>query len=505
MKNGFFAAINVGASAFRMQISEFKNGDERVLETLVKPLSLGKDTFSKKYITLENVYKAADILRGFKNKMDEYQITKYYKAICTSGVREATNRHFFIDHILRKTGLRLEIIAPSEEIHIKYLSARNHLKDFETYENKGVLFANVSSGNVSLSIVKDKLSVYSGSLPYGSLRLREIFKHIPYVTRHKAYSIYIQKMFHSIKGSLPSDLKLKYVISSGSSINLLSSIIDPSKGYFKFDDLKNLFERVKSLSTFKIIETFSIRKDEAKVLVPTLETYMTMMSFVKSDRVYFSRNSFPQMLIRFYSGKLSTSGFVDTVRNTLYYIGERYNFDRKHAENVKFFSLKLFDSLKSIHSMGRRMRYNLEAASILHDIGYFLGGSKHHEHSFYIVSSLSLPGLDQEDKDRIAYLTLMHRAKVSGDALSEFEKLPTEYQLDIKKLAGILRIADALDTSHTQHITDFNLEIKNDRIIIHAKCRSIPYMERMAFEEKRGLFTEVFGVPIELETKIDYE
>jgi len=77
-----------------MIISEYIEGKENTLELLIKPLSLGRDTFTKGYITLENVYKATEILKNFKNKMEEYKINKNYKAVCTSGVREAQNRYF---------------------------------------------------------------------------------------------------------------------------------------------------------------------------------------------------------------------------------------------------------------------------------------------------------------------------------------------------------------------------------------------------------------------------
>jgi len=78
MKNGLFAVINVGASAIRMQISEFVEGKERILEYLVNPLRLGRDTFSKGFITLESLNKAVGIMTKFADKLTEYDIWKNY-------------------------------------------------------------------------------------------------------------------------------------------------------------------------------------------------------------------------------------------------------------------------------------------------------------------------------------------------------------------------------------------------------------------------------------------
>ena len=94
-----------------------------------KSLPLGKDTFSHGYISLDNIYKSVKILEGFAKKLDEYDLWKSYKALCTSGVREALNKYFFIDYIKNNTGIELEILEPSDEIYLKYLGLnRQYLK-----------------------------------------------------------------------------------------------------------------------------------------------------------------------------------------------------------------------------------------------------------------------------------------------------------------------------------------------------------------------------------------
>jgi len=61
-----------------MQISEFVEGKERILEYLVNPLRLGRDTFSKGFITLESLNKAVEIMIRFADKLTEYDIWKNY-------------------------------------------------------------------------------------------------------------------------------------------------------------------------------------------------------------------------------------------------------------------------------------------------------------------------------------------------------------------------------------------------------------------------------------------
>ena len=72
MKTYLYGIINIGASAFRMAVSEIEKDSIKEIDYLLKPLRLGVDTFSQGYISLEHVKQAATILRGFKCKLDEY-------------------------------------------------------------------------------------------------------------------------------------------------------------------------------------------------------------------------------------------------------------------------------------------------------------------------------------------------------------------------------------------------------------------------------------------------
>lgn len=505
MKNGIYAAINIGASAFRMQISEYVNGNEKTLEYLIKPFRLGKDTFSKGYIALENVYVATDILKKFSEKLDEYGIKKNYKAVCTSGVREAVNRAFFVDHVRQVTGIEVEIIEPSNEIYIKYVGVKNDIKDFEQYEKEGVLIANISSGNVALAILKDEQNIYSGALPYGSLRLRRIFGEIPRISRYKAYEQYVMKMLYSVESSISKDVRLKHFVSAGSSLNILLSILQPKKNQFKRAELEALYEKIKQMPRDSIMNSLGIRKDEASILLPTLTTYLMLMNFVGTDVVKFTRQTFPHTLSLYYSGNIRDRGFVRRVRNTIYGLGRKFNMDEEHAKTTVRFSMKLFEKLRPIHSLGRREKLILEAAAILSDAGYYIGSRNHNKHSYYLVQSIEIPGLEREFVKTVSYLALMHNGDVEHWFENKYTYFSIEKQLLIKKLVSLLRIADAMDASHMNLISDFEVDILQGKIVIRAKCRKTPFLEKMAFEEKGRIFMDTFGIPIELDTRILYD
>ncbi|MCA1927592.1 MAG: HD domain-containing protein [Calditerrivibrio sp.] len=504
MKNGHYAVINIGASAIRMQISEFNNGEEKIIEYLVNPLRLGRDTFSKGFITLESLNKAVEIMKKFGDKLTEYDLWKSYKAICTSSVRDAENRYFFIDRIKTKTGIELAIIDELEEVYVKYLAIKNDIHDFEKYEKSGVFLLNFSSGNVGINIFQNGINLFSSVLPYGSLRIVEYVKNIKNDLKYRAYDIYAEKLTNQIRQYCKNITDIKYLIGSGSSINLLEEIIKPTKNSIKKIDIENLYKNFKHFDPKAISESLNISDYNGEILLPTLRLYLSVMNTMNVKEMLFSKQTFPNQLLLYYSKKIKDKSVKKRLIKNFFHYGKKYNLDETHAKKVSYFAIKLFNELQEIHSLGENEKFLLEASAILHDIGYYIDIHNHHEHSAYIINSFKMPGYDKRDMKLISIISFMHREKKirSDDTLS---RLTPNELLTVKKLVALLKIADSLDASHMQIIQDINLSISDTMIRITAVCRDIPYIEEKVFNRKNRDFLETFGVPITFEARLNYE
>ncbi|RZD16122.1 MAG: HD domain-containing protein [Candidatus Acididesulfobacter guangdongensis] len=394
-----------------MHISEYSGKKERTIEYLVKSLPLGKDTFSHGYISLDNIYKSVKILEGFAKKLDEYDLWKSYKALCTSGVREALNKYFFIDYIKNNTGIELEILEPSDEIYLKYLGVKQAIPKISAYEEDGILFTNISSGNIFINILKKDKLMLSEAFPYGNLRLTQIFKDVPYQKQHKAYEQDINKMVLTLKNISVKKISIRHMISSGSSIAVLTDMLKPKKDSIDRKDLEAAYSQIKELNFYEITEKFKLREQQVEILIPTLITYLKIMDFAKVKKFLFTRNTFPYSMSLFYSKTIKDPDLYNRFKNTLYHIGEKYSYDKNHSKIVTKFALKLFDNLKTIHSLKQKERKLLEAAAVLHDIGYIIEAKNHEQHSFNIIKTIDFPGISKEFIDMTALIVLMHREK----------------------------------------------------------------------------------------------
>jgi exopolyphosphatase/guanosine-5'-triphosphate,3'-diphosphate pyrophosphatase len=184
-------------------------------------------------------------------------------------------------------------------------------------------------------------------------------------------------------------------------------------------------------------------------------------------------------------------------------IGEKYQFDKKHAMQVSRLSLEFYDSLKELHNLAPRHRLILKLAALWHDIGIFILNSEHHKHSHSLISNIELPGLSKRDIYMIAAIARYHRRSMPKKYHEEYKMLTDRDRVVVSKLAAILRIADALDRSHSQSAGRLRIESEENNIVVYAMFKDGGWIERMHFETKKDLFLRVFGTNIELVESVE--
>jgi len=190
---------------------------------------------------------------------------------------------------------------------------------------------------------------------------------------------------------------------------------------------------------------------------------------------------------------LAREEFNDQIIASAVNLGKRYHLDEAHSSYVTRIALKLYDELEGELGLDRHARLLLQIASILHDIGSFIRSSDHHIHSQYILGHSDIFGLNKDDMNILSNVVRYHRSEVPSPTHLGYISLPRSDRTMVLKLASLLRIADALDRGHSQHIKDFDIELTRDTLILRAKGTHDVTLERLALDEKADLFEEVFG------------
>jgi exopolyphosphatase/guanosine-5'-triphosphate,3'-diphosphate pyrophosphatase len=92
-----------------------------------------------------------------------------------------------------------------------------------------------------------------------------------------------------------------------------------------------------------------------------------------------------------------------------------------------------------------------------------------------------------------------HRKEMPSVADENFKHLPQKDRLTVIKLCALLRLADALDTSHTSRVSGVSLEQRSGSIWqLKLFGEGDSMLEKWTLEKRKTLFQDIFGVKLEV-------
>lgn len=176
-----------------------------------------------------------------------------------------------------------------------------------------------------------------------------------------------------------------------------------------------------------------------------------------------------------------------------------FDWDVEHCRQVRDLALMLFDQLAPLHKLDVDARDILEAAALLHDIGWTVAGKKHHKHSYRLIreNEAKLIGFTPAQVELIAQVARYHRKSPPSPRHEAFDGLSPDNQRVVQQLSAILRIADGLDRPHLQQVKQLTCEIATRHVVIGVRAVAEPVAHIAGGSRKRGLFEDVFGRPVE--------
>jgi CHAD domain-containing protein len=142
--------------------------------------------------------------------------------------------------------------------------------------------------------------------------------------------------------------------------------------------------------------------------------------------------------------------------------------DVQHSRHVSQLALDLYDGLvgHGVFRSSPKQRRILQAAALLHDVGAVKGKHAHHKDSCRLIRKMPAPlGWRVSDLRAIAAVARYHRGALPRPEHKCWQFIPASARPAIIRLAGILRLANALDDSHERNVRRLQLE-RNDGLIV---------------------------------------
>ncbi len=499
------AVVDIGATSIRMAIGEIdQQGAVRTLETLTQAVSLGMDTFSERGIRKTTIEECVRVLKSYRKILEEYEITdpEHIRVVATSAVREARNRLAFIDRVYIATGLEVEPIDEAEVNRVTYLGIQPHLFD-KSFADLRTIVTEVGGGSTELLLVHNGNVLLADTFRLGSLRLRkslEGYNASPDKIR-RIMENQIQRMVDEVRESVPGHGEMN-MIGLGSDLRFAASRLLPDwqpgqLTRIPVTALEELTTHLIGLSDDRIVSRYHLSFPEAETVGPALLTYVLLARAFSLQEILVTDTNLRDGLLQEMAVRQSwTEEFRQQIVRSALSLGGRYNFEEAHACHVAMLASRLFEQLRDEHQLDSRHEVLLHVAALLHEIGAYISNRAMHKHSMYLIRNSEIFGLSKRFLLLVSLIARYHRRASPQPNHEGYALLNREERVAVAKMAALLRIAVALDESHSQRIHDFTCTVEDSRLVIAIARAEDLSLEQLALKQNGSLFEEVFGLRV---------
>lgn len=492
------AVIEIASNELRLKIGERGINGVKILESISNPLALGRDTFHSGKISFESLEKAADIINGYKSIAKEYGVKSTF-ALATTAVRESKNKDFILDQLKVKTGLDVKVIDDTQE---KVYINKMVIAALSSDEMNSTLIAHLGSGNISIFVLKEGKVIAGLNIKIGALRISELFD--DYRENTANYVQVIKEYLHPFQDAINSFVteKLQNFVISGNEIETISRMCKAKNkngtNIITRDSFLETYKTIKNMAPEEIAEKYDISVEKAENILPAIIIYSRIVKFT-SDKNIISpiftvgdailyEELFPE------GAKLLTKAYNEFTIISAMNIEAKFRDDREYSNAVCDTALKIFDKMKKHHGLGDRERMLLQVAAILEDIGKAVNIREHDRISYHMIKGLDIVGINEEEKHSIAAIAYYHNDVMPYEDNGVYNNMDYDERVMVCKLSGILKLANAVYSSHNNKFEDVNVKLLNNQLIVTVSTYKNIDLEKWSFKKNKQLFEDVYGI-----------
>ncbi|HEY5973779.1 MAG TPA: Ppx/GppA phosphatase family protein [Geobacteraceae bacterium] len=507
MKKPRLAAIDIGTNSIRCIVVEVDaKRTFRILDDERVPVRLGEGLHASGEIAAAAWQRAIEALGRLKKIIDGFGV-EAIEAVATSAVRKAANGAAFIDTVKKEIGLSIQVISGDEEAELAALSALNNFD----LEGTRQLLVDIGGGSLELILTIGQHTEEIYSLELGAVYLTETFlagqDPIPALSC-KNLRRHVRKTLKNIFANEP--LSVPSIIGSGGTITAIAAMTAASRkeaydsvhGYEVLrSDIVHLLAMLERKSLKERRAISGLNPERADIIVAGVLVIDELMSFCQANLLRINERGIREGLILrgLHRHRLATAERqTRSWRESVLAFAAACHFDETHCRHVAKLAGEIFKTLAQIYRFGEKEHRILEAAALLHDVGYFINYASHHKHSYHLIRHAGLFGFTPRERELIALVARYHRKSLPKKRHEEFMRLSAPDQQLVMRLGGILRLADGLDRRRTSAVKSIKAVIESSRLRLELHGNGDLSVEIYGAEVKSDLLQKAFKLRVEL-------
>ncbi len=500
MKRNRLAAIDLGTNSVRSIVVEVdKGGKYRVLDDEKATVRLGEGIAKEGAISPAAWQRSMEALSRMKKIIDGYGVIGI-ETVATSAVRRAANGAAFVKTVADNLGLAIEIISGEEEAGLAVLSA---LHSF-SMEGTRYVVADIGGGSVELVTALGSHIDEIYSLDLGAVVLTERFITTDPIS-HRDHLCLRRKVRKTLRAAFPpEEYPVSCLLGSGGTMTSIAAMVMAMRKeeYGSIHGYEVLRSEVVHLLAMLLRKDLKDRRslpglnpERADIIIAGVTVVDELMELFKVNLLKINERGIREGLIlkglkkhHLLPAEVQPRNWRDAVLE----FARSCHHDEAHSQQVAGLALEIFATLVVPFGFAERERQMLEAAALLHDVGYFISYSGHHKHTYHLVRHADLFGFSPREREIIAHIARYHRKSLPKKTHESFARLSSQDRIIVKRLGGILRLADGLDRRRNGVVSALDCTLSKSAFTVKGRGEGDISVELFGGKAKGDLFEEAF-------------
>lgn len=497
------AAIDIGTNSIRLVVAEVQSDRTyRVLDEDREMTRLGNGLYDHGRLADEPMSHTLRVLGRMKAIVEGFGVNEL-RTIATSAVREATNGRDFVREAWRRCRVRVDVVSPEEEARLAFRSVRRH---FELGDRLTAI-VDIGGGSAEIVLAVGGLVEQVASLPLGAVRLTERYC-VSDPLRTKHWNALRRAIDASIKEGLgKAPFTAEQMIGSGGTFTNLAEMAqserdgeagNPRNYPLSRAEITRLLDRLRETPLAARRQIAGLNPQRADIIVAGVAVIERLAKWLGTQRVLVNdrgiRDGVLLAMIDELPGmgrprRVSLPDRMESARR----LARQCRSNERHCERVTDLAVQLFDALRRPFDLPLEGRDVLRAAGLLHDIGYLINHEQHHKHAYHLIMHGDLLGFSAREIELIANVARYHRRAAPKRSHPNFARLTKDERRLVRRLAGVLRVADGLDRTHGGVVKAVRCRVGRSTVWVSVTASRDPSIELDDARRKGDLFERAFA------------
>ena len=499
------AAIDIGSNSVRLVVAAEAPGGYRVLDEERENTRLAASLSETGRLSEDAIEASIAALKSFANIAKGFEVGAM-RSIATSAVRDAANGEAFVRRASDEVGLEIDVISPYEEGRLAFLSVA---RAFDV-AGKQVAVADIGGGSTEIVLAASGAvqEVYATRL--GAVRVAELCGLTGKVT-----SSAMEKAERFVDAELRAHAKKPAFVPSmlygaGGTFTAMATMLQAREGGPADEGsvrgyranraaVHHLLADLAKLGYDERAKVTGLNPKRADIIVAGVLVLERIMRRLQVNQVQVHTGGVRDgLLLTMIQESLAEGRSLtgEARREAVEQFAARCGADLPHARQVARLAGRLWDEMTEALGLCAGDRELLETAALLANVGYLISFDKHHKHSYQLIRNSDLPGFEREELRVVANVARYHRGSAPKQKHAPYAALSDDEQDRVAKMAGVLRLALALDRTHQQQVRDLRANVGDRRVEVAVQTTGDAEVDLWAARRKVDLFERVFGRPV---------